>query len=121
MAPLDSPRIKALIDSLDAIRDAVGGDLETQGVAVLLNVMRVDPQPILVRELVKEVRVTQGSVARYLRLLGDANDHPRGGECAGLLQCTIDPTDKRRKLVTLSPKGRALKTCLLIDLNTSLL
>ncbi|MCP4126776.1 MAG: hypothetical protein GY753_06910 [Gammaproteobacteria bacterium] len=95
--------------SLDSIREAVGGDLETQGAALLLQVMCHDPHPLLVKELVVLVGVSHGSIVRYLRLLGNEGGHPRGGECADLVQSVTDPTDKRRMLITLSPKGRRLK------------
>ena len=98
-----------LAEAYDLIRRESGGDLESQGASLLLHIMTHDPDPLLVKELMLMVDVTHGSIIRYLRLLGSDDDHPRGGECAGLVQCVIDPTDKRRKLVTLSAKGRRLK------------
>ena len=98
-----------LADSYDLIRREAGGDLESQGASLLLHIMAHDPNPLLVKELMVMVDVTHGSIIRYLRLLGSDDDHPRGGECAGLVQCVIDPADKRRKLVTLSAKGRRLQ------------
>ena len=99
-------------DSLDIIRRALGGDMESQGISMLLKIMLLDPQPVLVSELIVLVGVTHGSIVRNLRLLGSDDDHPRGGKCAGLIQCHYDPADKRRKLVNLSPKGRLLRSIL---------
>lgn len=95
--------------AIDIIRKAAGGDMETQGIAILFAVMSRDPDPLLVKDLMNMVGVSHGSTIRYLRLLGSDDNHPRGGECLGFLQSTQDSSDKRRKLVTLSAKGRRLR------------
>jgi len=111
--------IQNLTKTFDIIRRYAGGDLETQGVSLLLHVMEHDPNPLLVKELMDMVGVSHGSIIRYLRLLGSDDDHPRGGECAGLIQCVIDPADKRRKLVQLSTLGRMMRTEIAHVWNTS--
>lgn len=98
--------------ALDLVRRAVGGDIESQGVAVLYNVMNNDPDPLTINDLMRLVGASHGSISRYLRLLGSADDHPRGGKCHELVMCVEDPSDRRRKLVTLSPKGRRLRSAL---------
>jgi len=101
--------LNKLNDTFDIMRRYAGGDMETQGVSIMLHVMQHDPNPLLVRELMDMVGVTHGSIIRYLRLLGSDDDHPRGGQCAGVIQCIIDPTDKRRKIVQLSTLGRMMR------------
>lgn len=98
-----------LTHSFDMIRQSIGQDIETQALALLLHTMTHDPNPLLVKELQDLAKCSHSSASRNLRVLGSSDDHPRGGECAGLLQAVIDPKDKRRKLVTLSAKGRRLK------------
>ncbi len=95
---------------VDRIREVTTSNIESQGVSILLHVMEHDPNPMLVKELQSEVGVSHGSIIRYLRLLGNNDDHPRGGECFGLIQSQYCTEDRRRKLVTLTSKGRKLKT-----------
>ena len=102
--------------ALDMIRKATSGDVESQALALLLHVLVRDPDPLLVKDLTRMVGVSHGSIIRNLRLLGSDDDHPRGGKCAGLISCTIDPNDKRRKLVMLSAAGRRLRRDILTEI-----
>ena len=93
---------------IDTIRNKTCSDIEAQGISILLHVMCHDPNPLTVKELQDLVGVSHGSIIRYLRLLGNNDDHPRGGECFGLIQSQYCTEDRRRKLVTLTTKGRQL-------------
>jgi len=101
--------MKQVASIIDTIRNSTCSDIEAQGISLLLHVMSHDPNPLTVKELQDLVGVSHGSVIRYLRLLGNNDDHPRGGECFGLIQSVYCTEDRRRKLVTLTTKGRQLK------------
>ena len=101
--------MKTIVNTIDRIREATTSNIESQGISILLHIMEYDPNPMLVKELQDLVGVSHGSVIRYLRLLGNNDDHPRGGECFGLVQSVYCTEDRRRKLVTLTTKGRQLK------------
>jgi DNA-binding MarR family transcriptional regulator len=93
----------------DEVRKEAGADIESQGISLLFHVMNHDPDPLLVKELQALVQISHGSVIRNLRVLGSADDHPRGGECKHLIKTFTDTKDRRRKLVMLSHKGRQLR------------
>lgn len=101
--------MKTIANIIDRIREATTSNIESQGISILLHVMEHDPNPMLVKELQSAVGVSHGSIIRYLRLLGNNDDHPRGGECFGLIQSVYCTEDRRRKVVTLTAKGRQLK------------
>lgn len=106
--PLVKPEVNQyalMAGAVDFIRSEVSTDLEAQGLSIILNVMWLSPQPMLIAELQELVGISHGSVARYLRVLGDSDDHPRGGACANILHVYTDVTDARRRLVMLAPKG----------------
>jgi len=100
--------MKQVANIVDTIRNSTCSDIEAQGISLLLHVMSHDPNPLTVKELQDLVGVSHGSIIRYLRLLGNNDDHPRGGECFGLIQSVYCTEDRRRKLVTLTTKGRKL-------------
>ena len=101
--------MKQLANIIDTIRNSTCSDIEAQGISLLLHVMSHDPNPLTVKELQDLVGVSHGSIIRYLRLLGNNDDHPRGGECFGLIQSQYCTEDRRRKLVNLTSKGRRLE------------
>ncbi len=99
------------------VRQEAGSDVEAQAVSILFSVMSHDPNPLLVKELQSLCSCSHGSVIRNLRILGSDDDHPRGGECKHIIKTIIDPKDRRRKLVTLSHKGRQMRDRILNILN----
>ena len=109
--------MKRIANIIDLIRNDIGHDTEAQALSLLAHFMTHDPNPLLIKELISLTGATQPSVIRYIRILGDNDDHPRGGECLGVLQVVSCSEDKRRKLITLSSKGRRLKKHLLEELN----
>ena len=95
---------------IDTLRSEAGESIEAQGLSLLTHVMAHDPDPLIVKELMDLTDSSQASVIRNLRVLGVKDEHPRGDVCRGLLNSITCSKDRRRKVVTLSAKGRRLKS-----------
>jgi len=75
---------------------------------VFVEVALHDPEPMPMSELSVAVGIAQSSVSRNVAALSSwSRHHEKGHE---LLRAYEDPMNRRRKLVELTPKGKAVKS-----------
>lgn len=94
-------------------------EMPMQQFRVFVEVAIHDPKPMPMSELSIAVGIAQSSVSRNVAALSSWSRHrERGHE---LLRAYEDPMNRRRKLIELTPRGRAVKSRLekLLNGNTS--
>ena len=82
-------------------------EMPIQQLRVYVEVALRDPEPTPMSELSIAVGIAQSSASRNVAALSNWNRHHNKGH--DLLRAYEDPMNRRRKLVELTPKGRALK------------
>jgi DNA-binding MarR family transcriptional regulator len=93
--------------ALQELCDATGRpDLQAQTAITLLSIA-ASAEPLPVLAVAERVGFEKSSASRNIAML---TDEGLPGKCAGmgLLHKTTDPTDARRRLIRLSPKGEAV-------------
>lgn len=101
--------ITRLIGAVVVIRE-VAPDIGIQAVHMLLEVAR--KPGITVSELIRKTGLSQSSCSRNLALL--SAQHRLGKPGLDLVYTQEDPSERRRKLARLTPKGEALMS-LVVD------
>lgn len=92
---------------LTLVRNEVDPQIPPQTLQVLLYVAAHEgAEGVPMQDLAKAVGVAQSSVSRNVAALSEWNRHHRPGY--GLVEYGEDPFNRRRKLVRLTRKGRAL-------------
>jgi DNA-binding MarR family transcriptional regulator len=84
-------------------------ELQAQAIILFLKVAQNDGQITMV-ELQHWSGLATSSVSRNMALLGKINRHGESG--LDLVGTFADPLDRRRKVVHLTPKGRAVRVSL---------
>lgn len=86
--------------------------IEIQAVAVFLYVaVNGNKEGISMQTIGEELDIAQSSVSRNCYKLADVNRHKKTG--IGLLETFEDPMERRRKLVSLTAKGKRVYNTLL--------
>lgn len=102
--------VRLLAHCISEIRE-LHPEIQAQTIHVLLEVA-IQPG-ITMGQLMKKTLLSQSSCSRNVSLLADWNRHGYPG--LGLVKTKEDPTERRRKIVTLTLKGREL-VALLADI-----
>lgn len=95
--------IKSLIKAIDAIRTE-SDDMPAQQIQVFLTVA-LRPG-ITMENLGRDVGISQSSVSRNVAAL--SKHHRLGKAGADYVEATEDPTERRRKIIFLTPRGRQI-------------
>lgn len=74
---------------------------------VLWGADRRKSEPLTMMELAEKIGLPPTTVSRHLRYLGDF-ERP-GVSGANLVQTSINPLDRRQRVVELTPKGKSLR------------
>lgn len=82
-------------------------EMPIQQLRVYVEVALRDPEPTPMSELSVAIGIAQSSASRNVAALSNWNRHRSKGH--DLLRAYEDPFNRRRKLVELTPKGKALK------------
>ena len=101
-------RISKLISAINLMRNEMSESMQVNHVAVFLCVIHAhnNQEQLEVLDVGKRCRLSSASTSRNLAALGDWHWRQKPG--LGLL--TLNPilSDRRRKLVTLTPRGKIL-------------
>lgn len=98
-----SDEVSTLIRVLEALR-RLDPDMPIQYALSFLTVAR--NEGLSIRELSERLGIAQSSASRNVAALGPWHSFGKPGH--DLVQAVEDPRERRRKVVTLTPKGRAL-------------
>lgn len=113
VGPADSPitdgsaatGLDGLVRVLEAFRE-LDPDLPIQYAVSFLTIARADDGGISVGELAKRLGIAQSSASRNIAALSAWHSFGKPG--LDLVESREDPRERRRKIVTLTPKGAAL-------------
>ena len=97
-----------LLNVVERFRE-VDAEMQAQSMAILLKVAK-HSLPLKMAEIAEELGLSQSTVSRNVAYLGDWNRHREKGH--QLVEAYEDPSERRRKLVRLTPKGKRFVTSL---------
>jgi len=93
-------------DALEAFKDFTGdGDVQIQTIQVFLKVVFSGNATIDYAALEKATGVSQSAVSRSVKKMATG---PLANPGYGLINVDFDPHDLRRRIITLSPRGKDL-------------
>lgn len=101
----DTQSLSLLLTLLEMIRKEIDTEAPSQMIAVFIRVALNDG--ITMNALVEETGMSQSSISRNIAALADK--HRLGFKGHGLVCTMEDPSSRRRKIVSLTPKGKQLK------------
>ena len=108
------PTLNKLAVAIDILRE-VDPELQAQTLATLIEVAR-HPDGIKMQELAARVNISQSSVSRNISAM--SHTHRVGKPGYNLVIAFEDPTERRRKIVRLTPNGQRLVKRLLAALES---
>ncbi len=95
-------------DALEAFKDFTGdGDVQIQTVQTFLKIVLAGGATANFDDIAKATGVSQAAVSRNIKKMAEG---PRQTEGYGLIHVELDPYDSRRRIITLSPRGKELAT-----------
>lgn len=103
--------LKSVLRLFDNIRKK-HPDMPMAQAHVLLRVAAAGDQGISMSDLARETYIGQASCSRYVAALGKLDRHRETG--MDLVRAVEDPLERRKKIVTLTGKGRAYVNTLLL-------
>jgi DNA-binding MarR family transcriptional regulator len=99
--PTESRRVRT-----EAFKDFTGdGDVQIQTVQTFLKIVLAGGATANFDDIAKATGVSQAAVPRNIKKMAEG---PRQTEGYGLIHVELDPYDSRRRIITLSPRGKEL-------------
>lgn len=98
---------RCLRTALTELADATTVDLHVRQVLILLRIAEGGDQGVDAGRLAEDTGASPASVSRTVRTLGEIH-YNKQHEGFGLVELMFDPTDNRRRVIKLTPDGRAL-------------
>ena len=104
-AQMNTPLV-IVSDALEAFKDFTGdGDVQIQTVQTFLKIVLAGGATANFDDIAKATGVSQAAVSRNIKKMAEG---PRQTEGYGLIHVELDPYDSRRRIITLSPRGKEL-------------
>lgn len=98
---------RSLRAALTELAKATTVDLQVRQVLILLRVAEAGDQGVDAGRLAEDTGASPASVSRTVRTLGEIH-YAKQHEGFGLVELQFDPTDNRKRVIKLTPDGRAL-------------
>jgi DNA-binding MarR family transcriptional regulator len=98
---------RSLRNALAALAEATTVDLQVRQVMILLRIAEGGDQGVDAGRLAEDTGASPASVSRTVRTLGEIH-YSKEHAGFGLVEIQFDPTDNRRRVIKLTPDGRAL-------------
>lgn len=93
-------------EALEAFREFTGdGDVQVQTIQIFLKIVLAGTATASFDDLSRATGVSQAAVSRNIKKMATG---PRMTEGYGLITVELDPYDARRRIISLSPRGRAM-------------
>ena len=93
-------------DALEAFREFTGeGDVQVQTIQTFLKIVFAGGATANYEDIARSVGVSQAAVSRIIKKMAKG---PRESEGYGLIIVELDPFDSRRRIITLSQRGKDL-------------
>lgn len=99
--------VRSLRGALSELSRATTADLQLRHVLILLRVAEAGDTGVDAGRLAEDTDTSPASVSRTVRTLGEIH-YSKQHEGFGLVELKFDPTDNRKRVITLTPDGRAL-------------
>lgn len=98
---------RSLRSALTEFAKATTVDLQVRQVMIFLRIAEAGDQGVDAGRLAEDTGASPASVSRTVRTLGEIH-YAKQHEGYGLVELQFDPTDNRRRIIKLTPDGRAL-------------
>lgn len=98
--------LEIISDALEAFREFTGdGDVQVQAIQVFLKIVLAGGATANFEDIAKATGISQASVSRNIKKMAKG---PRETPGYGLIIVELDPYDSRRRVITLSERGKQL-------------
>ncbi len=98
--------LSKLSTALEAFREFTGdGDVQVQTIQIFLKIVLAGDATANFDDISRVTGVSQAAVSRNIKKMAKG---PRQSAGYGLLIVELDPYDSRRRVITLSPRGKEL-------------
>lgn len=106
MEPSIKKKLEIFSDTLEFFRHELKGEIQAQQLVVLLLIY--NNKDITMLDIINKTGLSQSTISRNIALLLEWFNYSKRQAGAGIVNIYEDPMDRRRKVIELTAKGKAL-------------